>query len=254
MAPLDDPDPAASGDWPTVSRLGFDGLLVSFGDRLTEPANRAALALRAAVEREGWAGVEECATSLVSTYLRFDPLADGADRLPDRLSDLLGSRDWTEAPLLSGRRLWRVPTVFGGAMAPQLEESARLAGVSPDTAIEEISARPVRVQTIGFAPGMPYLGELPAHWDIPRQSGLTPRVPVGALTVAIRQLVLFTVSTPTGWRHVGQTALRLFRPESDDPFPLRPGDEVLFTPVDEDSYARLEASGPDGGATAEPMS
>ena len=109
----------------------------------------------------------------------------------------------------------------------------------------------MRVQTIGFAPGQPYLGELPEARDIPRQTDLTDRVPVGALTVATRQLVLFSVSTRTGWRHVGQTAFRSFRPESDAPFVLRPGDEVLFDAVDRETHARLLDAGADGGAIPE---
>ena len=110
-----------------------------------------------------------------------------------------------------------------------------------------------RRRRLGFAPGQPYLGELPPAWDIPRQTGLTPKVPVGALTVAIRQLVLFAVSTPTGWRHIGQTGFRAFRPESDTPFVLNPGDEVIFEPVSRDDHERLSGTGPDGGAKSEPL-
>lgn len=237
--------------WPRLRRAGLDGHLISFADHLTEPANRAALALRHAIERENWPGVEETATSLVSTYIRHDPLAPEATSLPNRLKSLLKSRDWTTADLPSGRRLWRIPTVFGTDLAPQLAEAASAAGLTPDAAIAQITATRTRVQTIGFAPGQPYLGPLPENWDIPRQTDLTPRVPIGALTVAIRQLVLFSVSTPTGWRHIGQTALRLFRPDSDTPFLLRPGDEVLFEQVPRDRFDALQT--PDGGATSEPL-
>jgi KipI family sensor histidine kinase inhibitor len=238
--------------WPRIRPAGIDGLLVSFGDRLSEPANRAALAFRAAVERAGWQGVEECSTSLVSAYLRFDPLGTDPDTLRGHAQDLLGAQDWYDAPLPEGRRLWRIPTVYGTDLAPQLDEAAQEAGLRVDDAIRHLSQTRVRVQTIGFAPGQPYLGELPPEWDIPRQTALTERVPIGALTVAIRQLVLFSVSTPTGWRHVGQTAMRLFRPESDTPFILRPGDEVLFPQV---SPAELDnmRTDPDGGAQAEAL-
>lgn len=235
--------------WPRIRTAGVDGLLVSFGDTLSEPANRAALAFREAVEREGWAGVEETSTSLVSAFIRFDPLAGDRLRLADRLKELVASRDWTAAPLPGGRRLWRVPTVFEGDLAPELDEAAALAGVTPEAAIARICEAPLRVQTIGFAPGQPYLGTLPPEWDIPRRTTLTDRVEVGALTVAIRQLVLFAVSTPTGWRHIGQTAFRAFRPEAEQPFVLRPGDEMLFEPVPAGAYDRLRASGPDGGAS-----
>ena len=61
--------------WPRIRTAGFDGFLVSFGERLTEPANRAALAFRDALEAAACPGVEESSSSLVSTYLRVDPLA-----------------------------------------------------------------------------------------------------------------------------------------------------------------------------------
>ena len=241
---------ARTPDWPKIRTAGYDGFVVSFGDRLSEPANRAALAFRDAIDRTGWAAVEESSTSLVSAYLRFDPLVSDHTGMRTALQRLVQARDWFAAALPEGRRLWRVPTVFGGDMGPQLAEAAGLAGLSEAEAIASISETRVRVQTIGFAPGMPYLGELPAAWDIPRQTELTAQVPVGGLCVAIRQLVLFPVATPTGWRQIGQTALRLFRPNTKEPFLVRPGDEVLFHPVDHAAFAALQDD-ENGGAVSE---
>ncbi|MEO1718581.1 MAG: carboxyltransferase domain-containing protein, partial [Planctomycetota bacterium] len=59
---------------PAIRTAGFDGFIVTFGDTLTEPANRAALAFRAALEDSEVEGIEETSTSLVSAYLRFDPV------------------------------------------------------------------------------------------------------------------------------------------------------------------------------------
>lgn len=241
---------SASTPWPRIRTLGVDGFLISFGDRLSEPANRAALAFRAALDRASWPGVAETSTSLASAYLRFDLLSQDHATMQARLEALLGETDWTEASLPEGRRLWRVPTVYGTDLAPQLDEAAAAAGLTRDEAIASISEARVRVQTIGFAPGQPYLGELPDCWDIPRQTRLSDNVPACALVVAIRQLVLFSVTTPTGWRHIGQTAFRLFRPEADEPFILRPGDEVQFTPTTPEELANMKARDPDGGATS----
>ena len=236
--------------WPRVSTAGYDGFVVSFGDRLTEAANRAALAFRNAIDMAGLTGVEETSTSLVSAYLRFDPLGTSHDAIQAALDALLKERNWYSAGLPEGRRLWRVPTVFGGDAGPQLAESAAAARLSEAEAIQSITGQQVRVQTIGFAPGMPYLGELSQNWDIPRQTKLTAAVPAGGLCVAIRQLVLFPVATPTGWRQIGQTALRLFRPDENTPFLLRPGDEVRFDAVSADALAELRDA-PNGGATSE---
>jgi allophanate hydrolase subunit 1 len=95
------------------------------------------------------------------------------------------------------------------------------------------------------------LGELPKNWDIPRQQGLTKSVPAGALIVAIRQLVLFTNASPTGWRHVGQTGFKTFRPSSETPFALSPGDELCFPAVPRAELEKIMAHDSTGMGGAE---
>lgn len=237
----------ASQSYPIIQTVGFDGYLVTFGAGLTDDANRAALAFRAAIEQQAWEDVLETSTSLVSTFVRFDPLKTPHEDMQKRLDAFLSQTDWGQEPLAKGRRLWRVPTVFGGA---GLASAAKAAGLSVANAITSISNTRVRVQTIGFAPGMPYLGALSEAWDIPRQTELTPRVPAGGLCVAIRQLVLFPVATPTGWRQIGQTAIKLFDPDADTPFLFKAGDEVIFEATD--SIAPIENL-PNGGVTCQPI-
>ncbi|MEP3145586.1 5-oxoprolinase subunit B family protein [Qipengyuania citrea] len=239
-------------DWPRIRSVGLSGLLITFAEKMSEPANRAALAFRAAVEEQDWPEVRETSSSLVSTFVQFEVSQEAITTMTDRLRDLLETRDWFAEALPSGRSLWHVPTVYGTDLAPQLEEAAEAAGLDPDAAIAELSQSRVRVLTIGFAPGQPYMGELPPHWDIPRQQGLTKSVPPGSLVVAIRQLIIFTNASPTGWRHIGQTAFRTFRPGSAMPFPLSPGDELIFPSITRQEFDRI-ADDPTGGAEREAL-
>lgn len=245
--------PQIAAHFPVVRTVGTDGMLVTFADSLSEPSNRAALAFRAAVEAAGWPELRESSTSLASAYIRFDPLAVPHAEMTARLENLMAARDWYAAPMPGGRRLWRVPTVYGTDRAPQLDEAAEAAGLTRAEAIDDLGQTRVRVLTIGFAPGQPYLGPLGEHWDLPRLQELTPMVPAGALILAIRQFVLFAGPAPTGWRHVGQTAFRCFRPGHDTPIALRPGDEMLFEPVPLATFERIEADGAvgNGGAIVE---
>lgn len=239
-------------DWPLIRTVGLSGILVSFADRLSEPANRAALAFRAAIDAQGWPEVSETSTSLVSAFLQVDLATTSFEAMKERLIDIIRQQDWFSAPLPDGRTLWHVPTVYGTDLAPQLEEAAEVAGVDPDVAIKYLSKARVRVLTIGFAPGQPYLGELNETWNIPRQQKLTQAVPAGALVVAVRQLVVFTNVTPTGWRHVGQTAFRTFRPDAAQPFALSPGDELTFPAISTTELKNIQAkdtSGNGGAAT-----
>lgn len=235
--------------YPIIRTVGLEGLLVSFAPQMEDAANLAALAFRGAIDAEDWPEVIESASTLVSAYFRIDLVEHAPEPLIARLSERLASRDWRAVGLPEGRTLWTIPAVFGGERAPQFEEAAEAAGLSAAEALRDMEAARLRVLTIGFAPGQPYLGHLPAAWDIPRQASLSTRIPQGALVAAVRQMCLFTKDTPTGWRHVGQTAFRTFAPEAAEPFALSPGDEVCFAQISAKELKRIEAVGaPHGGA------
>ncbi len=238
---------------PELLPLGPDGVLVRFSDHLDEPANRAALAFRASVDRAGLAGVVETATSLTSVFVRYRPDQVKRSAIEGTLRNRLDGSDWRAAPLPSGRTLWHIPAAFGGTEGPGLQDAAALAGVSPEAAVAEITGDALRVLALGFAPGQPYLGFLPPHWDIPRQTDVTPQVPRGAVVVAVRQVIPFANPAPTGWRQVGRTAFRCYARTEDPPLPLSPGDEIRFHAVSPDELARLEDD-VRGGADTEALS
>jgi len=232
--------------------LGPDGILLRFADTLSEPANRAALAFRALVDAADLAGVTETATSLTSVFVRFRPDQVARADVEDQLRDLLSRQDWSDVALPAGRTLWHIPAAFAGEAAPDLEDVARQIGRDADTVVAELCAEPVRVLALGFAPGQPYLGFLPEHWNIPRRTEVTPEVPRGAVVVAVRQVIPFANPAPTGWWQIGQTAFRCYDPEADPALPLRAGDELRFHAVLPDEWTRLQ-NGPRGGAEAEAL-
>jgi allophanate hydrolase subunit 1 len=241
--------PPEVATFPVIRNIGLDGMLVTFGDTLTEPANRAALAFCAALDLASWDEIGETSTSLASAFVRFDPLRLPHVDLHARLDRLLQQQDWYLAAMPPGRKLWRVPCVYGTDLAPQLAEAADAAGLSETEAIERLGSARVRVLAIGFAPGQPYLGPLGPEWNLPRLKALQ-QVPEGALVQAISQFVLFTAPAPTGWRHVGQTAFRCFRPGALVPIQLTPGDELVFEPVSRADMIRLLDTNPDGAGGA----
>lgn len=210
---------------------GDAGLIVQFGDRLDPAINNAVLAFEKHLRDEAVPGVIETAPTLCSVLVRFDPLVTPPREIRAICRDMAEGRDWLSAPPPEGARLWRIPAVYGGAAGPDLPQVADLLGVSEDQAIEMHTACTLRVMMLGFAPGMAYLGELPPAWDIPRQAEIKPMVPAGSLLVAIRQTVFFATDAPTGWRTIAHSPFRGFRPETDTPFTLSPGDEVAFEPT-----------------------
>ncbi|RME14132.1 MAG: carboxyltransferase domain-containing protein [Alphaproteobacteria bacterium] len=226
--------------------LGPDAVIVRFALAAGAQVSGAVQAFSEAARQAAIQGVREVTASLNSVLVRFERRMTSREAIMAALDELLGAEDWLNAPLPEPRRRWRVPALFGGRHGPQLAEAAGLAGVSEARAVREIAGAELRVLAIGFAPGQPYLGLLPENWDFPRQSHLTPEVPAGAVTVAVRQIVLFANASKTGWRQVGLSAFRPFWPERAEPFLLRQGDALRFEPVSENEMDALLANASDG--------
>ncbi|MEJ8562891.1 carboxyltransferase domain-containing protein [Yoonia sp. GPGPB17] len=234
---------------PEISPLGVDGVLIRFSRILTEEANARALSFRDLVDEAAIPGVTEVASSLVSVRVGFAPEATNRQAVTKALVALIDTHKTDD---FGPRRLWRIPAVFGAEFAPQLDEAAGLAGLTPAQAVAQIEATTVRVIAIGFAPGQPYLGMLPPQWNIPRQTELTKSLPRGALITAVRQLIIWAADAPTGWRHIGQTAFRVYLPEKPIPFAFEPGDAVQFKAVSDMEFRAIQAdTHTNGGATCE---
>jgi len=227
---------------PSITYVGVDGLLVRFGETVTEQNNQAALAFHRYVDGLDLQGVLESAPSLIAVYFRID-ITECLAGVSAGIQAALDTQDWFALPSSKGR-LWTIPCSFDG---PQLAEAAELAGVTQTQAVDQITAARTRVLTLGFAPGQPYLGNLEEHWNIPRMSGIAPNVPAQALVIAVRQLIIFANAAPTGWRHIGQTAFRCFDQDRADPFAFKAGDHVRFRAV---ARAEIDALASDtfGGA------
>jgi inhibitor of KinA len=95
------------------------------------------------------------------------------------------------------------------------------------------------VYAIGFCPGFPYLGYLPAELaGVPRLASPRLRVDEGGVGLTGRQTGIYTEPRPGGWNIIGRTPLRLVDVK-DEYFPLRTGDRVQFRPIDEREYRGL---------------
>jgi KipI family sensor histidine kinase inhibitor len=223
---------------PEILPLGLDGVLVRFAMATAPEVTNKVLGFVDLVRQADIAGVLDASPALTSVLIRFDPDAAPRAQVAQALKDL-AAKGITSAG--KPTRRWTIPAAFGGEVGPQLLEAATLAGRTQTQAIADLTEARMRVLAIGFAPGQPYLGMLPAHWGIARQTQLTPSVPAGALVVAVQQLVLFGNVSTTGWRHIGLCAFRPFNSNRTKPFALRQGDEVRLVAASADDIRGLEA-------------
>jgi len=89
------------------------------------------------------------------------------------------------------------------------------------------------VYFVGFSPGFPYLGGMPAELATPRLAAPRKLVPAGSVAIGGAQTGIYPMASPGGWRIIGRTALCLFDAAAEPPALLRMGDRVRFVPVGE---------------------
>jgi inhibitor of KinA len=155
----------------------------------------------------------------------------------EELFDLLGRLIPTSAGAEPGR-LHRVPCCY--ERGPDLARVAQHTGLSADEVVRLHGSVEYTVHAIGFCPGFPYLGYLPAPLcGVPRLESPRLRVEAGSVGLAGRQTGIYTEVRPGGWNLVGQTPLVLVD-VADGYFPLRTGDRVGFDRIDEAEFRRLE--------------
>jgi KipI family sensor histidine kinase inhibitor len=95
---------------------------------------------------------------------------------------------------------------------------------------------------IGFTPGCPYMGDLPAELHLPRRVDPRMRVPTGSIAIAAALSIIYPVESPGGWHLIGATPVRLFDPKWEKPSLLAPGDAVRFEPVGFAEYEAIRAA------------
>lgn len=208
--------------------MGDRSLLVELGERISPDINRRVQDLMHRLERAALPGVRELSPSYRSLLVLFDPLRMTLGELQSAIVELAAAGpDESLSP--SAEHV--IPVVYGGEHGPDLEWVAAHHGVPADEIIARHTGCAYRVYMIGFTPGFPYLGELPANLETPRRSTPRTRVPKGSVGLAQRQTGIYPAESPGGWQIIGWTPIELFDPRRQPPSLLNMGDTVRFAAI-----------------------
>jgi inhibitor of KinA len=224
---------------PQLLDLGDGALTLEFGDRIDADLNARVIAARDALAAMHLDGVSDLVPTWRSLTVHFDPLRVDRNTLSAQLQ--LAAQAAPQQSALATR--WLIPVSFGGESGPDLAQVAQASGRSEAEVVEAVCASEFRVFLIGFLPGFPYLGELPAWLHLPRRATPRTTVPANSLAIAGAQAAIYPWQSPGGWHLLGQTPVRLFDvSDAARPALLAPGDSVRFRAVDHDEFSRLVAA------------
>ncbi|HSI73469.1 MAG TPA: carboxyltransferase domain-containing protein [Fimbriimonas sp.] len=133
-------------------------------------------------------------------------------------------------------KLHVIPTCYElGEDTDQVCSTLRL---TADELIKAHGDQSYRCYAIGFCPGFPYLGYLPASLQgIPRRPNPRIRVEPGSVAITGNQTAIYPLPGPGGWALIGRTPLCLVDVE-ERYFPIAAGDKVRFVAIGKEEYER----------------
>jgi inhibitor of KinA len=212
-----------------LTPLGDQAALAYFADEA------AALRFAQAVRAENPCWLVDVVQAYASVAVFFDLDRTGYRDVAAHLRQLTAG---DAAVAASGGRRHRIPCCY--TMQLDLARVADHLGISADNVIALHTATEYTVYAIGFCPGFPYLGYLPAELcGVPRLEQPRLRVEVGSVGLTGRQTGIYTETRPGGWNILGRTPLELVN-VAEGYFPLRVGDRVRFESIDKRQFRRLE--------------
>lgn len=210
-------------------------------------ANERVRKLLQLLESQPVADVRNLHPAYCSLLVSFDALKWRHEELEGKLREYLEQLDQVRLP---EPRLVEVPVCYGEEFGPDLEDVARMHGMTPEQAIQLHTSTTYLVYFLGFVPGFAYLGELPEALVTPRHATPRRKVPSGSLGIAGNQTGVYPCETPGGWRLLGRTPLAMinariaganpgarFRPGKGALSLLSIGDRVRFKAISREQFA-----------------
>jgi len=226
---------------------GDTALVIELGDRIDRRVSEQVVGLAGRIRRAALAGVIELVPTFRSLMVHYDPVRSSAAELTSAIEALIVG----ETPFLQAR-LWRVPVCYEGELAPDLRDVAAQTGLTTEEVVALHSATRYYVYMVGFLPGYPYMGDLPAALALPRRADPRVRVPPGSVAIATTMTAIYPLESPGGWHLIGTTPIPIFDAHRQSPALFAPGDAVQFEPVHRQAFDDLQARIGRGAYSLEP--
>lgn len=177
----------------------------------------------------------EVVAGIDSVVVRFDAAQMDAATAQGRIKTALSDG---VPPLRLADELLEIPVVYGGEFGPDLDDLCRELGLSSDEFIALHTGHEYRVEMIGFTPGFAFIGGLDERLRVPRRKQPRQRVEAGSIGIADGRTGIYSVASPGGWTLVGRTPTVLFDAKAAEPFRIRAGMRVRFSPVAADEFSQ----------------
>ena len=217
-------------------------VLVSFENSIDAGINEKVIALSQLLQQNNFKGFIETVPAYNSLAIFYDVAAVKKYHAP-LFTAFEFVKNFTEEKIQTIRSVKRdsgqvvnIPVYYNG------EDLAAVAA-EKQLAVEEIirihTSTSYRVYMIGFLPGFAYMGKVDERIAVPRLTSPRTNVNAGAVGIAGLQTGIYPLQSPGGWQLIGQTPLKIFDTQKNDPCLLKAGDSVQFISITKEAFEKL---------------
>lgn len=225
-------------NFPIVWRTGDRTLRFSFGEVISSEVYQSVYSFSNFL-KQAWANyIEEVVPSYhtVTVFFYKSCFLDSLDI--DGLLETWGKKEIDK--IQSSTRVVTIPVCYNMPYCDDMERVEKLIGRSKEEIIHLHSKTIYTVYMIGFLPGFPYLGDLERELFVPRLDKPRLKVPKGAIGIGGNQTGIYPIESPGGWNIIGRTPLEIFSVKRENPFLLKAGDRLMFSPINSKEFLEIE--------------
>ena len=205
-------------------------ILLDFGNKIEEKTNKYILAM---ADRIVHKAVLDVVPAYSSILIEYNNKIAGPDELKRYIKKV------KPGPDVSNGRLINIPVVYGGQAGPDLKKVSEANGISQEEVIKIHSSSEYRVYMLGFMPGFCYLGGMDERIACDRLDKPRLKIPAGSVGIAGMQTGIYPEESPGGWNIIGKTNFKFYRPNEEEPFPIKAGDIVKFVAAGKEDVSSL---------------
>jgi len=218
-----------------ILKAGEKGLVVDFGNVIDPGVNARVHRLSGVIATHMKTDVLEVVPTYRSLMVYFNPLQISRETIVNKISRYLHEQSDSNQACDTATVI-TIPVCYRNDFGPDIDFVARHNNISIDEVVEIHTSKPYLVYMLGFTPGFPYLGGMSERIAAPRLAQPRVAIPAGSVGIAGSQTGIYPIESPGGWQLIGRTPLRVFNPESPNPFLFAAGNYLRFTAIDADAF------------------
>ncbi|ARI75641.1 5-oxoprolinase subunit PxpB [Halobacillus mangrovi] len=225
----------------TYHALGDTGMQIVFGSEISEQTNQSIRMVADELKQHPIEGVVEWVPAYTTLTLYYQPSVVTYDELQAKITDLYEVLQEQKGSV-SDSLAFLLPTYYGGETGEDLSVVAEQNGLSEEDVVHIHSSQDYLIYMMGFVPGFPYLGGMSEKIATPRRGDPRPEIAPGSVGIAGSQTGVYPLKSPGGWQLIGQTPVKLYDPDKEQPILLESGSYIRFVPISKQEFDEIESA------------